>query len=45
MSMSVNWRRIHAVPMQIVLTLMAVLTVLVGKALKAMGSIVQVYER
>ena len=41
-SMSVNWRHIHAVQMQIVLTLMAVLTARVMKALKGMGSTVQV---
>ena len=45
MSMSVNWRHIHAVPMPAVPTQMAVLTVHVVKALKAMGLTVQVYER
>ena len=40
--MSVNWRHIHAAPMPTVLTQMTALTVHVGKALKEMGSIVQV---
>ena len=41
-SMSVNWRHIHAVPMPTALTQMAALTAHVGKALKEMGSTVQV---
>ena len=41
-SLSVNWRHIHAVPMPTVLTVMAALTAHVGKALKEMGSTVQV---
>ena len=41
--MNVNWRHIHVVPMPLALTQMAALTVLVGKALKEMGSIVQVH--
>ena len=41
-SMSVNWRYIRAIPMPTVLTQMAALTAHVGKALKAMGSTVQV---
>ena len=40
--MSVNWRYIHAIPMQTALTQMAALTAHVGKALKEMGSTVQV---
>ena len=39
---SVNWRHIHAIPMPTALTQMAASTALVGKALKAMGSTVQV---
>ena len=42
MSMSVNWRYIRAIPMPTALTQMAALTAHVGKALKAMGSTVQV---
>ena len=42
MSMNVNWRYIHAVPMPTALTQMAASTVHVGKALKAMDSTVQV---
>ena len=41
-SMSVNWRHTHAVPMPTALTQMVALTVHVGKALKEMGSTVQV---
>ena len=41
-SMSVNWRYIHAIPMQTALTQWAALTAHVGKALKEMGSTVQV---
>ena len=41
-SMSVNWRHIHAAPMPTVLTQMAASTAHVGKALKEMGSTVQV---
>ena len=41
-SMSVNWRHIHAVPMPTALTQMAALTAHVGKASKEMGSTVQV---
>ena len=43
--MSVNWRHIHAVPMPTVLTHMAALTAYVGKALKEMGSTVQVWNK
>ena len=43
MSMNVNWRHIHAVPMPTALTLMAASTAHVGTASKEMGSIVQVY--
>ena len=43
MSMNVNWRHIHAIPMPTALTQMAASTAHVGKALKAMGSIVQVH--
>ena len=42
--MSVNWRYIHAVPMPTALTQMAASTVHVERALKAMGSTVQVYS-
>ena len=41
-SMSVNWRPMHVIPMQTAPTLMAASTVHVGKALKEMGSTVQV---
>ena len=41
-SMSVNWRYIHAVPTLTALTLMAASTAHVGKVLKEMGSTVQV---
>ena len=40
--MSVNWRYIHAIPMQTALTQWATLTAHVVKALRAMGSTVQV---
>ena len=40
--MSVNWRYIHAIPMPTALTQRAALSAHVGKALKAMGSTVQV---
>ena len=40
--MSVNWRYIHAIPMQTALTQWAALTAHVVKALRAMGSTVQV---
>ena len=40
--MSVNWRYIHAVPMPSALTKMEASTAHVGKALKEMGSTVQV---
>ena len=43
MSMNVNWRHIHVVPMPTVLTQKAASTAHVGRALKAMGSIVQVH--
>ena len=42
MSMSVNWRHIHVIPMPTVLTQMAALTAHVGRALRVMGSTVQV---
>ena len=42
MSMSVNWRHIHAIPMPTVLTQMAALTAHVGRASKETGSTVQV---
>ena len=42
MSMSVNWRYIHAIPMPTVLTQMVASTAHAGEALKAMGSTVQV---
>ena len=41
-SMSVNWRYTHAVPMLTALTQMAASTAHVGKASKEMGSTVQV---
>ena len=41
-SMSVNWKHIHAIPMQTALTQRAALTAHVGMALKEMGSTVQV---
>ena len=41
-SMSVNWRRIHAMSMPTALTQMAASAAHVGKALKEMGSTVQV---
>ena len=41
-SMSVNWRYIHAIPVPTVLTQMAASTVHVGKALRVMGLPVQV---
>ena len=40
--MNVNWRHIHAVPMLSVLTQTEASTAHVGKALKEMGSTVQV---
>ena len=42
MSMNVNWRHIHVVPMPTVMTQKAVLTAHVGRALKEMGSTVEV---
>ena len=42
MSMSVNWRHIHAISMPAVLTQRAALTAHVVKVLKEMGSTVQV---
>ena len=41
-SMSVNWRHIHAIPMPTVLIQMAASTARVERALKEMGSTVQV---
>ena len=41
-SMSVNWRHIHAAPMLTALTQMAASTVHVQRVLKEMGSTVQV---
>ena len=43
MSMSVNWRYIHAIPMLTALTQMVASTAHAGKALKAMGTTVQVH--
>ena len=43
MSTSVNWRHTHAMFMPTALTQMAASTAHVGKALKEMGSTVQVY--
>ena len=42
-SMSVNWTYIHAAPMPTALTQMVASTAHVGKALKEMGSTVQVF--
>ena len=41
-SMSVNWRPIHVIPMQTALTQWAASTVHVQRVLKEMGSTVQV---